>query len=291
MVQGVRRVTSAWRSLVFGVLDRYPRLHTLIAITKELSSSVSFGYYALRGRPYFGVHMGGRQVRPERVPYMRALARKVVSERGSLCMAEIGSWAGESAVLWAEAAKRALPPDRAAGNGARAISIICIDPWRFYPSLETNPRILAMRRAVRSDAIFPLFLRNVRCSGNADAIIPIRADSQTAARLFRNELFDLIYIDGDHAYASVRGDIQSYAPLLKDGGYLCGDDLQLQATSVDQNYARRHCDEDVICDPRTRRYFHPGVTLAVGEFFGEVSCYTGFWVMQRSGSGWRQVRL
>jgi hypothetical protein len=48
---------------------------------------------------------------------------------------------------------------------------------------------------------------------------------------------------------------------------------------------------DYIADPRTGTMFHPGVTLAVGEFFGEVSCYHGFWIVQKSRVGYYPVSL
>jgi cephalosporin hydroxylase len=39
-----------------------------------------------------------------------------------------------------------------------------------------------------------------------------------------NSIFDWIYIDGDHSYISVLADLNFYFPLMRRGGYLCGDD-------------------------------------------------------------------
>jgi hypothetical protein len=75
------------------------------------------------------------------------------------------------------------------------------------------------------------------------------------------------------------------------GGYICGDDLELQMGEVDRNLASAHRDKDLVRDASTGTDFHPGVTLAVGEFFGEVSAYAGFWVMQKAGGAWRKVAL
>jgi len=41
---------------------------------------------------------------------------------------------------------------------------------------------------------------------------------------FPNEYFDWIYIDGNHSYDEVLADLNHYYPLVKKGGYLCGDD-------------------------------------------------------------------
>jgi predicted O-methyltransferase YrrM len=148
-----------------------------------------------------------------------------------------------------------------------------------------------MRRTALSDKIFSLFLHNIKSSGHSDVIIPFRTWSNAAARFFRTDLFDMVFIDGDHAYSSVARDIRDYAPLVVDGGYICGDDLELQMSEVDRDLASTHGDKDLVDDASTGTDYHPGVTLAVGEFFGEVSVYAGFWVMQKVGGAWRKVAL
>lgn len=41
---------------------------------------------------------------------------------------------------------------------------------------------------------------------------------------FPNRYFDWVYIDGDHTYPMVLKDLEFYLPLVKKGGFLCGDD-------------------------------------------------------------------
>lgn len=55
----------------------------------------------------------------------------------------------------------------------------------------------------------------------------IRMDSTKAARLFRDETFDLVYIDADHGYESVRDDIVAWWPKIKPTGILSGHDYML----------------------------------------------------------------
>jgi hypothetical protein len=45
--------------------------------------------------------------------------------------------------------------------------------------------------------------------------------------IFPKEYFDWIYIDGDHSCDAVKKDLAFYYPLMKRGGYLCGDDYGL----------------------------------------------------------------
>jgi hypothetical protein len=62
-------------------------------------------------------------------------------------------------------------------------------------------------------------------------------------------------------------------------------------SEIDKHLPRTRLEEDVVRDACTGRDFHPGVTMAVGEFFGDVSAYAGFWVMQKAGGAWRKVAL
>jgi cephalosporin hydroxylase len=45
--------------------------------------------------------------------------------------------------------------------------------------------------------------------------------------------FDILYIDGGHAYDVVKSDIEHYAPLVKPGGYLVIDDCNNQLDMPD----------------------------------------------------------
>lgn len=267
---------------------RPPRRRTVWEVFSEIArlsrAYVSFHHHRITQRPYFGDYMASHQMTSERRPYMTQLVQKVCAERNDLIMLEVGSWAGESAVLWADAAKRSL-----AGR-QHHLAIFCVDPWTLYPSL-TDPFLYPMKTAAGKDKIYSLFIHNVKTSHHDDVIFPLRTWSNVAARLFPPNLFDMIYIDADHAYASVALDLKSFAPLVRDGGYLCGDDLEIQMADIDVGFVRDNRDRDVVLDARTGRLFHPGVTLAVGEFFGGVSVYAGFWAMQKKGTAWIKVSL
>jgi predicted O-methyltransferase YrrM len=43
---------------------------------------------------------------------------------------------------------------------------------------------------------------------------------------FKNESFDVVYIDADHTYESVKQDIHLYFDKIKSGGFICGHDYQ-----------------------------------------------------------------
>lgn len=48
-------------------------------------------------------------------------------------------------------------------------------------------------------------------------------DSVEASKLVKNK-YDFVFIDGDHAYESVKRDIEAWKDKVKSGGYLCGHD-------------------------------------------------------------------
>jgi hypothetical protein len=98
----------------------------------------------------------------------------------------------------------------------------------------------------------------------------------------RDGLFDFIYIDGDHKYASVRKNIQDAKRLAQHGrALICGDDLERLPSPELLQVAQEHRDRDFLRGPYQ---FHPGVMLALHEEFGEVGMSEGFWwVFKRDG--------
>jgi hypothetical protein len=61
---------------------------------------------------------------------------------------------------------------------------------------------------------------------------------------FKDEYFDLIYIDGDHTYSGVKNDLNLSYNKIKQGGFICGHDYtKLMFEGVDR--IRLFFDEDV----------------------------------------------
>lgn len=76
----------------------------------------------------------------------------------------------------------------------------------------------------------------------------IKNKSVESSLLFNNETFDLIYIDADHSFESVKQDIISWLPKLKSNGIISGHDFDPDIN--DENYLKY------------------GVEKAVKEIFG-----------------------
>lgn len=54
----------------------------------------------------------------------------------------------------------------------------------------------------------------------------LRLKSAEAAELFPEQYFDLVFIDADHSYESIKQDIHLWKPLVRKGGILSGHDYK-----------------------------------------------------------------
>jgi predicted O-methyltransferase YrrM len=197
---------------------------------------------------------------------------------------EIGSWIGYSTFTWARALERTF------GCG----TIVCIDPWEDYAfqnRLHAAQMVNTYRGMLASGLTFDLFMHNISQLGSPIVVQPLRGRSDRLLPLLREKSFDLVYIDGDHAYDAVRNDIREGRPLLKADGILCGDDLELELGQCDATHAKANRDAQPAIDPRTGQMFHPGVTLAVHEEIGSVGNYFGFWAVTSRERGFTPLNL
>ncbi|RIL06795.1 MAG: hypothetical protein DCC71_05325 [Proteobacteria bacterium] len=240
----------------------------------------------LQRRPYFGPVLGALQGSARRHGYfLPALERLAELKSGPLAILEIGSWAGASAITWAEALA-------AIGREGR---VTCIDTWTPYfdPAVDRDPVYATMNDAAASGAIFQLFLHNVAAAGHADTIDHRRMPSSELASAFAPQSFDLVYVDGDHRYAAVASDLAAAKALLRAPAVLCGDDFELPLAAVDGPAHRTALagNVDFTPSPEGGASYHPGVTQAVGEAFGEVGAWDGFWGVETDGGAWRPLAL
>jgi hypothetical protein len=70
-----------------------------------------------------------------------------------------------------------------------------------------------------------LLHRNVIACGAADLVQLLISDSVAAAQLFPDRTLSWVHIDARHDYASVSADIAAWAPKVRTGGWLSGDDF------------------------------------------------------------------
>ncbi len=167
--------------------------------------------------------------------------------------------------------------------------------WRLSQSLGPESiRILeigswtGLSALAWADAVFQ---NNMRSLPDTVTLEVHRGWSRDVLPTLEAEAYDLVYIDGDHSYAAVRADIADAMKLVRSGGILCGDDLELQLQDGVADISADKPRIDEIYEPERKVWYHPGVTKAVGEVFGAVSAWFGFWAMQKRKDCWQVVDL
>jgi hypothetical protein len=204
-------------------------------------------------------------------------------------MIEVGAWCGFSTTLWAEAIARFGSRRQIAHS-----SIHCIDPWDSYFSnldLDRHEHYRNMDIEARSGAAFDVFRHNIMVA-QREYGVKITFDKALSTSILpsiSDQSKNFIYIDGSHYYEDVKFDIVQASRIVVASGYVAGDDLERQIPDVSEAEVRANLGQDFL--PEENRFYHPGVTLAVHEVIGSVSSYDGYWIAQRTDTGFRRVQL
>jgi predicted O-methyltransferase YrrM len=214
----------------------------------------------LSGQPYFGRALMARQGDPTRQKHFRPVVESLKLDR-PVDVLEVGSWAGSSALTWVSAI-------RANENGG---TLTCVDQWRAYASVPSE-----MNDATDDNMIYRLFLHNIAAAGIRDFVRIVRGDSREVLKNLPAQSFDIVYIDGDHSYETVRSDIEQALRLVRTPGVVCGDDLECQRHEISNACYETAISKDLDYITLDGNGFHPGVTRAGAEQFGPVPAWDGF---------------
>lgn len=127
-------------------------------------------------------------------------------------VAELGSFAGESALQFLESGKIA--------------KLICVDQWigGYDDKLDTASRS-DMRVAKQA---FDIRVKAYR----ANNVYVLPMSTVGAATMVARESLDMVYIDASHRYEDVLEDLRSWIPKVKVGGWIAGHDYARQFPGV-----------------------------------------------------------
>jgi predicted O-methyltransferase YrrM len=127
---------------------------------------------------------------PQRIGKQEEGLQDLINDLPSkLVMVEIGSYAGESTLLFLKSGK--------------IKKLYSIDPWKH----ET---------AVFAEKVFDETTKNYN-------VVKLKTTIDGALKYLPQEI-DFVYIDGDHSYNSVKNDIIKIIPKIKKGGIISGHD-------------------------------------------------------------------
>lgn len=139
--------------------------------------------------------------------YLVKLIRRNLGSRSRIDGIEVGVWRGEtSAKLLA---------------GIPSLCLLMVDRWQVYKKSEPSRTLKKATADHMARAMQESIRRTDFAAGRRVIII---ADSVEAAVLLTPKSFDFCFLDADHSYQGVKGDLLAYLPLIKRGGLLIGHD-------------------------------------------------------------------
>ncbi|MFK4808578.1 class I SAM-dependent methyltransferase [Devosia sp. ZW T5_3] len=119
----------------------------------------------------------------------------------------------------------------------RPKSLTLVDPWQWreqwFAQHESNEiaAIAEGEATAEGEAIYQSVVTRFR---DASAVHIVREASHRACLGASDCSLDWVFIDGDHRYAPALGDLRDWWPKVKPGGWICGDDYDLQPPPFSQ---------------------------------------------------------
>lgn len=155
---------------------------------------------------------------------------------------EIGSWLGAGST-------------QIFSNYAR--NIVCVDHWLGNENKEHKDIV---------SQIDPYLIFQENIKGFKDRVVAMRCDSSAIGELLADDIFDFIFIDGDHRYSQTLSDIKNCLPKLKTNGIISGHDCEGRLTQENEELILSKLEEDHIDSCFSKfTHMHPGVIKAVNE--------------------------
>lgn len=184
---------------------------------------------------------------------------------------EVGSWKGSS-VIYVANKMRELHAE------GECLMLVSVDTWlgtthAWHNEDMENPidgNDLHLRNGYPS--VYYQFLHNIMSAKVDDMVIPLPLPGTMGALYVEQKKArpDTVYLDGCHDEICVLQDIQGWFPLVRDGGYLMGDDYNRPGV---QNAVKRFCDDEPKC------IMHEEITKKSGR--GLKGYKKSTWVMEK----------
>ena len=104
-----------------------------------------------------------------------------------------------------------------------------VDPWREDDTGDNRNALYGSNNITQSqiDRIFESVKARFSDHIASNRVLVHRAASSETFARFADDMFDFVYIDGDHKFESVLADLTNAFRVVKAGGLICGDDYSL----------------------------------------------------------------
>lgn len=140
---------------------------------------------------------------------------KKMVEKGYTKFVEVGVWKGHSISYLANLLKN-----------VENVSLFAVD--LFENSYKYSDKDSSANKDLRKQIplIYDIYNKNLENDGVRDMITDLKGYSWEAAKKVDDLSVDVVFIDADHTYESVKKDITAWAPKVRNGGILAGHDYR-----------------------------------------------------------------
>mmetsp|Transcript_25415 Transcript_25415/g.39042 ORF Transcript_25415/g.39042 Transcript_25415/m.39042 type:complete len:257 (-) Transcript_25415:294-1064(-) len=121
--------------------------------------------------------------------------------------AEVGVWKGDFSKYMLE-------------NMPTLTSYILVDSWRHLDQWNKPWN----KDDAEFEAVFQTAMQNTKSFQDAGICSVVRGTNVEAAPQIPDASLDFVYLDGDHTLRGIMFDLNLYAPKVRPGGMVCGDD-------------------------------------------------------------------
>jgi len=166
----------------------------------------------------------------------------------------------------------------------KEFEITCLDIWDEFENTTATDSFTHNKlvEVLKNSQVFNLFYHNLNVNNILDKCRIIKKKSNVYLKEI-NEKYDLIIIDGSHLYDEVLEDLENSKKILNDKGFIVGDDYEVKYSNLSSLNLKDLCKKrlDVFYDKNTKIRFHPGVTQAVFDSFGDLNQLNGLFCVQK----------
>lgn len=126
-------------------------------------------------------------------------------------MVQVGSWKGESTILFAETLRSMSP----------CVELVCVDTWlgnvddwMWFSS--------GLARKNGYPSVYLEFIDRIMKSGHQDIVTPFPVSSVVGSIVLRKIQADVVYIDGRHNVECIHDNLVNWWPVVRAGGRMFG---------------------------------------------------------------------
>jgi len=172
-------------------------------------------------------------------------------------MNNIQGWMGEPELEWlfemAKGMRSIIEIGSWKGRSTLALLSGCPGPVYAVDHFKGDSDSFIQQGMVKREDVYETFMKNV---GHFPNLRVLRMNSSDAARGF-SPMVDMVFIDGEHSYDSVKADLEAWLPKAKK--LICGHDWEPAS-------------------------MYEGLRQAVHEKLGEVKSFKSIWFKELNGS-------